>query len=126
MNSSSSIAESSYIRPKRSSPAPLRLIAVEALLGEGESAEATAALRDLARLPNREIALATADVVQRRLKVDLGLVSGQPLPPIHSRLATEISRRVRSWASQYDLPEEAGAQPFARLENRSWHTIGEN
>src|SRR5205085_615422 len=107
-----------------SNPAPLRLVAVEALLGEGESIEAKSALRELARLPNREIALATADVVQRRLKVELGLVAGQPLPPLHSRLATEISRRVRSWASQYDLPEDP-AQPFARVENRSWHTIGE-
>ncbi|MBI1917362.1 MAG: HEAT repeat domain-containing protein [Planctomycetes bacterium] len=106
-------------------PAPLRLIAVEALLADGQtSVEAMTALRELARLPNREIALATADVVQRRLKVDLGLVAGQPLPPLHSRQATEISRRVRSWASQYDLPEDP-AQPFARVENRSWHSIGE-
>jgi hypothetical protein len=106
-------------------PAPLRLIAVEALLAEEKSSiEALAALRELARLPNREIALATADVVQRRLKVELGLVAGQPLPPIHSRQATEVSRRVRSWASQYDLSDES-AQPFGRLENRSWHTIGE-
>src|SRR5439155_15954074 len=107
-------------------PAPLRLIAAEALLAEGaESAEALSALRELARLPNREIALATADVVQRRLKAELGLVAGQPLPPLHSRQATEVSRRVRSWASQYDLPVEP-AQPLARLGNRSWHTIGEN
>jgi hypothetical protein len=106
-------------------PAPLRLIAVEALLAEEKSSvEAMVALRELARLPNREIALATADVVQRRLKVELGLVAGQPLPPIHSRQATEISRRVRSWAAQFDLTDES-AQPFARLENRSWHTIGE-
>src|SRR5262249_35209461 len=107
-------------------PAPLRLIAVEALLGDDKtSVEAMTALRELARLPNREIALATADVVQRHLKVDLGIVAGQPLPPLHSRLATEISRRVRSWASQFDLPEEP-AQPFSRAESRSWHTIGEN
>jgi hypothetical protein len=105
-------------------PAPLRLIAVETLLAEGDSLEARSALRELARLPNREIALATADVVQRRLKVELGLVAGQPLPPVHSRQATEISRRVRSWASQYDLTEEPGPQG-ARLENRSWHTIGD-
>lgn len=108
-----------------SNPAPLRLISVEALLAEGkETAEAMAALRELARLPNREIALATADVVQRRLKVELGLVAGEPLPPIHSRQATEISRRVRSWASQYDLADES-VPPFARAEPRSWHTIGE-
>ena len=106
-------------------PAPLRLIAVEALLAEdARSMEAVAALRELARLPNREIALATADVLQTRLKVEVGLVAGQPLPPVHSRQATEISRRVRSWASQYELPEEPAGE-FSRLENRSWHTIGE-
>jgi hypothetical protein len=105
-------------------PAPLRLTAVEALLAEGtESPEALSALRELARLPNREIALATADVVQRRLKVELGLVAGQPLPPIHSRQATEVSRRVRSWASQFDLAEDP-VQALGKLENRSWHTIG--
>jgi HEAT repeat protein len=69
-------------------PAPLRLTAVEALLGESRDTigpvEAMAALRDLARLPNREIALATADLVQRRLGVDLGLPTGQPLPPVQS------------------------------------------
>lgn len=102
-------------------PAPLRLVAVESLLSEGESVEARSALRELARLPNREIALATADVVQRRLKVELGLVAGQPLPPVHSRQATEIGRRVRSWATQYDLSEE----PAPRQDGRSWHTIGE-
>jgi HEAT repeats len=91
-------------------PAPLRLIASEAMLtdhpdGSGRAA-AIAALRDLARLPNREIALATSDVIQRRLGVDLGLGLGQPLPPIHSRQAAEITRRVMVWASQYDAPED--------------------
>jgi HEAT repeat protein len=91
-------------------PAPLRLIASEAMLtehGEGPGrAAAMAALRDLARLPNREIALATADVIQRRLGVDLGLGLGQPLPPIHSRQAAEITRRVMMWAAQFDMPED--------------------
>ena len=41
-------------------PAPLRLIAVEALLEQGSSPEALAALHDLSRLPNREIALGIA------------------------------------------------------------------
>jgi hypothetical protein len=90
-------------------PAPLRLIAVEILLAEhADTPPATAALtalRDLARLPNREIALTTAEVIQRRLGVDLGLGLGQPLPPIHSRQAADITRRVMVWASQYDLPD---------------------
>jgi hypothetical protein len=90
-------------------PAPLRLTAAETLLAEHADGPlygaAAAALRDLARLPNREIALATADVIQRRLGVDLGLGLGQPLPPVHSRQAAEVTRRVMRWAVQYDAPE---------------------
>ncbi len=92
-------------------PAPLRLVAAEALLAnvptadrgneENEGREgALAALRDLARLPNREIALATAAVVQRWLEIDLGLALNQPLPPVHSRQAAEVVRRVMRWAAQ--------------------------
>jgi HEAT repeat protein len=98
-----------------SNPAPLRLTAVEALLAEGEYPEARAALHDLARLPNREIALATAELVQRRLGVDMGLVPGQPLPPIHSRQAAEVTRRVIRWASSNDLNEDEGAIAQALL-----------
>jgi hypothetical protein len=93
-----------------SNPAPLRLLAVETILAEHSdhpaSNAALATLRDLARLPNREIALATADVIQRRLGVDLGLGLGQALPAIHSREAADITRRVMVWASQYDLPTD--------------------
>lgn len=81
-------------------PAPLRLLVIEALLQRGDSQEARMALRELARSPNREIALATAEVVQRCLKVDLGAPEGQPLPALHSRQAAELSRRVMAWASQ--------------------------
>src|SRR5262249_11277951 len=53
-----------------SNPGSLRLIGCETLLAdhvEGmQRDQAISTLRDLARLPNREIALATADVVQRR------------------------------------------------------------
>jgi HEAT repeat protein len=86
-----------------SMPAPVRLIAVEALLAMGNCPEAVAALHDLARLPNREIALATADVVQRRLGVDLGLPRNQPLPPVQSRTAAEVARRVLNWAAEHDV-----------------------
>jgi hypothetical protein len=85
-------------------PAPLRLIAAETILSEMKDdllgLPAVSALRDLARLPNREIALMTADVVQRRLGVDLGLGLGQPLPAVHSRQAAEVARRVVGWATQ--------------------------
>jgi hypothetical protein len=89
-------------------PAPLRLLAAEALLTSGNHAGAVTALRDVARMPNREIALATADVVQRRLGVDLGLAIGQPLPQVNSRQAAEVTRRVMKWASQGDVD---GANP---------------
>lgn len=80
-------------------PAPLRLLAVEALLADGEPHPgAVTALHDLGRLPNREIALETADVVQRRLGIDLGLALGEPLPPNHSRQAAEVTRRLMQWS----------------------------
>jgi HEAT repeat protein len=96
-------------------PAPLRLIAVETLLAQGESHEAVAALHDLARLPNRELALATADVVQRRLGVDLGLQRGQPLPPVQSRKAAEVARQLMIWALQQEAPAEAASARAAGL-----------
>lgn len=96
-------------------PASLRLLAAESLLGEGPHDRALAALHDIARLPNREIALATAEVVQRRLGVDLGLPLGQPLPPLHSRQAAEVTRRVMVWAAQQEhsaLPSPPDANSF--------------
>jgi hypothetical protein len=88
----------------------VRQIAVEALLGDSNCPEALGALHDLARLPNREIALATAEVIQRRLGVDLGLPRGQPLPPLYSRQAADVARRVLLWATQQEVPaaEPAG------------------
>ncbi len=87
-----------------SMPAPVRLIAAEALLSRGgQCPEAIASLHDLARLPNREIALSTAEVVQRRLGIDMGLPRNQGLPPLHSRAAAEIARRVLAWASQHEV-----------------------
>jgi HEAT repeat protein len=88
-------------------PAPIRLIAAESLLAETPHPEAVATLRDIARLPNREIALSTADVIQRRLGVDLGLALGQPLPSVQSREAAEVTRRVMTWAAE---PQEPSTQ----------------
>jgi hypothetical protein len=102
-------------------PAPLRLIAVEALLEKGKSTEAVAALHDLARLPNREIALGIAQVVQRRLGVDLGLPRDEPLPPLHSRQAAEVARRVLVWAAHQDATAEV---PICNDED-AWHAIRE-
>lgn len=86
-------------------PAPLRLAAADSLLAEGRHAAALAALHEVARLPNRELALATAGVVQCRLGVDLGFDTEGPTPGIHSRQAAEVTRRVMMWAAAQDLPE---------------------
>jgi hypothetical protein len=83
---------------EQGNPAPLRLIAAEEILGEGPHEPAVAALRDIARMPNREMALTTADVIQRRLGVDLGLALGQPLPAVHTRQAADVMRRLMKWA----------------------------
>ena len=105
-------------------PAPLRLIGVDAVLARGESSDAVNALRELARLPNREIALATADVVQRRLNFDLGLPRNQPLPPAHSRLATEVARRVLAWAGQVESAvSEIPTEP--PTDDISWRSLSE-
>ncbi|MCS6978242.1 MAG: HEAT repeat domain-containing protein [Gemmatales bacterium] len=83
-------------------PAPLRLLAAEKLLETGPNVRAIVCLRELARLPNREMALTTAGVVQKCLHVDLGLALGQPLPALNSPRAIEVTRRLMAWASQPD------------------------
>ncbi len=100
-----------------STPAPVRLMAADALIADGNSPDAVAALYDLARLPNREIALATAEVVQHRLGVDMGLTRGQPTPPIHSRMAAEVARRVLAWVAQHD----GGDATPAGIEEGGWN-----
>jgi hypothetical protein len=87
-------------------PAPVRLIAAEALLAMGTCPDAVSALHDLARLPNREIALSTAEVVQKRLGIELGLQQGHPLPPVQSRTAAEVVRRLLMWANQFEVTEQ--------------------
>jgi len=44
-------------------------------------------------------------VVQRQLGVDLGLPPNQPPPPLNSRHAAEITRRVMLWGA--DEPGQA-------------------
>lgn len=88
-------------------PGPLRLMAAEQVLSvEPRSRAALETLRSLARQPNRELALATADVVQRCLGVDLGLPTG-PMPPSASKLAADISRSLLAWGKQLEIPDEA-------------------
>ncbi|MBI3823310.1 MAG: HEAT repeat domain-containing protein [Planctomycetes bacterium] len=94
-------------------PATLRLIACETILSQEKEtllrSVAVSGLKDLARLPNREIALGSADVVQRRLGVDLGIGLGQPLPPANSKQAGDIVRRLAAWANHDEDLEQSGA-----------------
>jgi hypothetical protein len=80
-------------------PIPVRLVGAEAALATGPDAKAEQSLREIARRPNREIALAVAQLVQRRLGVDLGIDLHRPPPP-QSRRGAEITRRVMEWAAE--------------------------
>jgi HEAT repeat protein len=80
-------------------PVPVRLVGAEAALAAGPDATAAAALREIARRPNREIALAVAQIVQRRLGVDMG-IDLHHVPQAQSRRAAEITRKVMEWAAE--------------------------
>jgi hypothetical protein len=107
-------------------PVPVRLVGAEAALTAGRDEKAERALREMARRPNREIALAIAQILQRHLGVDLG-VDLHHLPAAHTRRAAEITRRVMDWAaatgesdgstrpaSDWDIPPP--------MEPGSWHS----
>jgi hypothetical protein len=81
-----------------SNPSPLRLLAVEALLQQRRQDQAVSVLSDVARQPNRELALTAAVLVQKYLHVDMGLELGAPPPPLHSRQAAEVTHRIIQWA----------------------------
>src|SRR5947208_10901904 len=85
-------------------PAPLRMLAADALLIEDPYPPAIETLRDVARMPNREIALLVAQIVQRRLGVDLGMNLNHP-PDLHTRQAAEVTRRVIQWATEEPADE---------------------
>lgn len=99
-------------------PAPLRLLVSENLLDGGPHVRAIVCLREIARLPNRELALATASVVQRCLGVDLGLALGQPLPPLNSPRAIDVTRRLMAWAAQPDVSDNVLESPFGTTFSR--------
>jgi len=80
-------------------PSPLRLLAVESLLQSNQQEQAIDVLREVARQPNRELALTAAALVQKYLHVDLGLALGASMPPIHSRQAADVTRRIMDWAN---------------------------
>jgi hypothetical protein len=91
-------------------PAPLRLLAADLILKEGVFPAAVTALREVSRMPNREMALATAEIVQRRLGIDLGLALDSELPALQSRQAADVTRRLMRWAAAQQAPpgEETG------------------
>ena len=80
-------------------PSALRLLAAGALLRNGPDEKAVEALRDVARVPNREIAVQVAAIIQRYLRIDMGLPLGGPLPDPTSKQAAELARSVMDWAS---------------------------
>ncbi len=84
---------------KPSQPSYLRLLAAGALLRDGDNEATLETLRDVARVPNREIALQVASILQKVLRIDMGLPIGGKLPKPHSKAAAEIARRVVDWSN---------------------------
>ena len=80
-------------------PTMLRVQAAGAVLSRHGDPRAVEVLREAARQPNREIALAAAAIVQKYLSVDMALPVGAELPAINSREAADITRRVLKWAT---------------------------
>ncbi len=90
-----------------SNPAPLRQMASELLLQSGWNTPAVSCLREIAKLPNRELALDTARIIQTCLNVDMGLAVGQAPPPPNSAKAAEIVRRLTLWAQKTEGNDNA-------------------
>ncbi len=89
-------------------PVPLRQMAAETLLTRtGRHPEALAALREIAKLGNRELALDTARIVQHCLNIDLGMAIGQPMPHPASPRAADITRKLLQWAMQSEPSQNA-------------------
>jgi len=86
----------SWIDP--SQPSALRLLAAGALLRNAHDDKALETLREVARVPNREMALQVAAIIQKYLRVDLGLPLSGAAPEPQSKLAAEVARRVIEWA----------------------------
>lgn len=100
-------------------PAPLRLLAVETMLQQGIAGSAVEVLRQVAKLPNRELALNAAVIVQKHLHVDLGLAIGQPPPPVHTRQAAEVTRKIIAWASEAPDEPEPTVEPAELLAEKA-------
>jgi HEAT repeat protein len=81
-------------------PTMLRVLAAGAVLSRRGDPRAIEVLREAARQPNREIALAAASIVQKYLSLDMGLPVGAALPATNSREAADVTRRVLKWATE--------------------------
>jgi hypothetical protein len=80
-------------------PSALRLLAAGGILRGGPDERALDTLRDMASVPNREIAMQVAAIIQECLRIDMGLPLGIRPPEPTSKLAAEIARRVIDWAA---------------------------
>lgn len=92
-------------------PSALRLLAAGALLQTEAREEAMETLREVGRVPNREMALQVAAIVQKHLRIDMGLPLGGPLPESKGKLAAEIATRVIEWATGKPVDTEAAPPP---------------
>jgi|GEM_PF-1434348 len=81
-------------------PSPMRLFAAEVLLrANPNDPDGVDVLRGLARLPNRELAVQIAMILQNVLGLQLGLPAGGAAPAPNSKPAAEVARRVLAWAN---------------------------
>lgn len=95
-------------------PSQLRLLAAAELLLKNFDELALETLREVARQPNREIALGVAQVLQSTLQIDMGLPANLELPPANSKLAAEVARRVILWTQGKWPVAEPEADPYAQ------------
>jgi HEAT repeats len=95
-------------------PTMLRLLAAGAVLSHRQDPRAVEVLREAGRQPNREIALAAAQVIQKYLSVDMGLPVGGEKPAPNSREAVEVARNVHRWATE--APSHSTAETPADAE----------
>jgi hypothetical protein len=108
-------------------PGPLQLLAIEAILKEKQDERAIELLREIAKQPNRVLALAAAGVVQKCLQIDLGMPLGNP-PAANTREAAEIIRRLMRWATRkvYVPGDDDTAIDFDRIHEEEKQSQVEN
>ena len=92
----------SLLQPEQ--PSALRLLAAGALLQSGQDELALETLREVAHTPNREMALQVAAIIQKCLRIDMGMPLGGLMPDAHSKQAAEIACRVMDWTRGKSRP----------------------